>query len=75
MYIVFALALTAQAQDLVVGDPLPGIAGQVNSIVVTGAEPQLPVRLAEGTLSGGWTPVPGCPGLHLHHFLQCRPRQ
>ncbi len=45
----------------VVSAPTPGLAGQSNTFVVTGATPGANTILVAG-LNSGATPVPGCPG-------------
>lgn len=50
------------APSLVLDDPVPGIAGVLNTIQVNQATPYVPVYFAYGTQAGS-TAVPGCPGL------------
>jgi hypothetical protein len=52
------------SQDLVLGDPDPGVIGVPNQIVVTGGEPGKPAILAMG-LGIGTRPIPQCPGVLL----------
>jgi len=44
--------------------PAPGVAGETNEIVVTGAKPGKLVIFGAGTVAGA-TPLPGCPGVDL----------
>jgi len=50
--------------EFTVYDPVPGLAGEYNTVTVTGATPGLEVWFVWGLQSGS-TPVPGCSGLYV----------
>ncbi|TAH34340.1 MAG: hypothetical protein EYC70_15445 [Planctomycetota bacterium] len=58
-----ATRLFAQ-HSFVLSAPVPGIAGQLNAVALSGATPGRPVVLEYGFQSG-IAPVPGCPGISL----------
>lgn len=58
------LLVPRTTNGLQLADPVPGIAGRQNSLLVTEAAPGAPVYFAYG-FQGGSTPVPGCSGLFV----------
>jgi len=52
------------APTMTLSDPMPGVAGVMNTVTVTGATPRVRVYIATGFVAGS-TPVPPCPGLTL----------
>lgn len=60
----FLLEPTTDPPGLATTDPVPGVAGEVNTVTVSGATPGKRVILAYGRHAGS-TPVPGCEGLSV----------
>lgn len=58
----FMLDPITDEPGLMTSDPVPGFAGALNTVTVTGATPGAQIYLAYGRQSGS-TPVPGCGGL------------
>lgn len=60
----FLLDPITDQPGLVTSDPVPGVAGQVNTVTVNGATPGEQVFVAYGRQAGS-TPVPGCGGVSV----------
>ncbi len=59
---VDAVGFNQVTRDLLLNGPVPGLAGEVNTLHVTGGGPGETVHFVAGTVAGS-TDVPECPGL------------